>query len=209
MNDFKYLAVIDFEATCSKDNKINKSNQEIIEMGCVILDYEKLEVIKELQYFIKPILEPILTKFCKELTSIKQEDVDNAKYYHEVIKKMVVDILKLKILKYNQDGVLFCSWGDFDRKLLKRNCRFESVQYPFSNYHLNIKYAFSKTLNKKNKQCGMKKAMNIAGLPLDGSHHRALDDAKNITKILCKMIKEYPIVVNDCIRWYDDNERVF
>ena len=34
----------------------------------------------------------------------------------------------------------------------------------------------------------MKKALAKEGLPLDGSHHRALDDARNIAKLVGKVL---------------------
>ncbi len=34
------------------------------------------------------------------------------------------------------------------------------------------------------QKCGMKKAMAILNLDLNGTHHRGIDDARNIAKIL-------------------------
>ena len=51
---------------------------EIIEIGAVMVDRETLSIVDEFQTFIKPIRHPILTDFCKQLTSITQSQVDTA-----------------------------------------------------------------------------------------------------------------------------------
>lgn len=48
--------------------------------------------------------------------------------------------------------------------------------------HYNLKATFAKA--RKIKQVGMKTVLEIVGLPLSGSHHRALDDALNIARLL-------------------------
>ena len=48
--------------------------------------------------------------------------------------------------------------------------------------HVNLKRRFAKS--RKIKEVGMARALQMVGLPLDGSHHRGLDDARNIAKLL-------------------------
>lgn len=67
--------IFDLEATCWENDRTKQN--EIIEIGAVKLD-ENLAVIGEFQTFIKPKLNPILSDFCKKLTSISQEEVDQA-----------------------------------------------------------------------------------------------------------------------------------
>lgn len=57
---------------------------ETIEIGLVLIDLETLEVVDEFQRFVRPQINPILTDFCKELTSIHQTDVDSAATYAKV-----------------------------------------------------------------------------------------------------------------------------
>ena len=47
--------------------------------------------------------------------------------------------------------------------------------------HINLKAVFAKM--RKMKQCGMKAALQMLEIPLDGFHHRGIDDARNIAKI--------------------------
>ncbi len=64
--------VLDFEATCQEGDK--KFKQEIIEFPIVLVDLEKKQINdKFFHYYIKPVENPKLTDFCKDLTKIKQE----------------------------------------------------------------------------------------------------------------------------------------
>jgi inhibitor of KinA sporulation pathway (predicted exonuclease) len=51
---------------------------ETLEIGLVVIDLESLEIVDEFQRFVRPQINPILTDFCKKLTSIQQADVDGA-----------------------------------------------------------------------------------------------------------------------------------
>ncbi len=49
--------------------------------------------------------------------------------------------------------------------------------------HLNLKNVFSAAQGRRTRY-GMAKALHLCGLDLVGAHHRALDDAKNIARLL-------------------------
>ena len=87
---FKYLFILDFEATCDKDNK--SWPNEIIEFPIVVIKTKTFEVIDEIRYYVKPTVNPILTSFCTELTGIEQETVDNA-YTFEEIFPIIIDFI--------------------------------------------------------------------------------------------------------------------
>ncbi len=52
--------------------------------------------------------------------------------------------------------------------------------------HINIKHAYAAF--RQVKPCGMEKALSLAKLPLEGTHHRGLDDARNIARITLTML---------------------
>jgi hypothetical protein len=72
--DFDYVVVIDFEATCAKDMNALKP-QEIIEFPAVIVDCRRLTLGDSFHTYVKPVHHPILTEFCTSLTGISQEQV--------------------------------------------------------------------------------------------------------------------------------------
>lgn len=78
---------------------------------------------------------------------------------------------------------MFGSWGDYDRKQFQQDSKFHKVPFPIAYPHVNLKQLFSETQGLP-KRYGMAEALQIAGLPLQGTHHRGIDDARNIAKLL-------------------------
>lgn len=162
--------ILDLEATCEENNR--NFPKEIIEIGAVKIDDNK-KIIDTFNVFVKPILTNKLTNFCKQLTSIKQEDIDSAEKFSVVINEFKNWIGK-------EDYVL-CSWGFYDKNQLIQDCNLHKLNSNWVNRHISLKHQFGNIRNMK--PCGMEKALNILKLPLDGTHHRGIDDAKNISKI--------------------------
>jgi 3'-5' exoribonuclease 1 len=177
LNNYHCYLVVDLEATCcDKQRTIKQSEMEIIEIGAVLLEAETLIIIDEFQSFIKPVRHPILTELCKSLTSISQAQVDRSPTYPEAIA-----LLKNWLSGYS-NGV-FGSWGDFDRQQFQQDSNFHKVPFPIAYPHVNLKQLFSQKQGLR-KRHGMAKALTLAGLPLEGTHHRGIDDARNIAKLL-------------------------
>ena len=70
---FDCYVVLDFEATCDKDRKME--TQEIIEFPLVLVDAKTLKQVDEFRTYVRPTFHPELTNFCKELTGIQQEQL--------------------------------------------------------------------------------------------------------------------------------------
>lgn len=89
---YRYLYCVDLEATCDEVDEsesprplgVIPDQMETIEIGLVVIDLETLEIVDEFQRFVRPQINPILTSFCKQLTSIQQAKVDGAGTYVEV-----------------------------------------------------------------------------------------------------------------------------
>ncbi|WLQ12421.1 3'-5' exonuclease [Hahella aquimaris] len=171
-----YYLIIDLEATCCDQGSVPRREMETIEIGAVLVDATSLAVVDEFQTFIRPVRHPQLTDFCRELTTIKQEQVDNAPTYPEAIES-------LQGWMRHYPNYLFCSWGDYDKGQFEQDCQYHRVAYPFASGHLNIKKQFSATQGHK-KKYGMAKALSLVGLTLEGSHHRGIDDARNMAKLM-------------------------
>ncbi len=166
------VLIVDLEATCWHRNGDN-SKMETIEIGAVMMSPDLSLPAPEYQRFVRPFTHPILSDFCVALTSIQQQDVDAAGLFVEVFPDFVEWI--------GDAPFLFCSWGDYDYAQLKRDCGRVGLAFPesFEN-HLNLKKLF-KTVHKK--RVGMTEALAMLGLPLEGTHHRGIDDARNIARI--------------------------
>jgi len=99
--------ILDLEATCWKDRGVKKQN-EIIEIGAIKIDGNG-KLISEFSEFVKPKLNPELSDFCKELTTIGQSDIDSADTFDCVIERFK------KWINLDEPYIL-CSWGFYDRK---------------------------------------------------------------------------------------------
>lgn len=176
LTQYNYYLVLDVEATCCDKGTIKRHKMEIIEIGAVMVEAKTLTIIDEFQSFIQPIRYPLLTQFCQVLTSISQTQVDQAPLYPDAIA-----LLKKWLSGYS-NGV-FCSWGDYDRKQFQQDSNFHKVSFPIAYPHINLKQLFSETQGLP-KKYGMAQALEMAGLTLEGTHHRGIDDARNIAKLL-------------------------
>lgn len=173
--------IFDLEATCW-DQRDMKDN-ETIEIGAVKIDSNRV-VIDEFVQFIKPINYPVLSDFCKNLTSIQQADVDNAPLFPEAIEKF-----KSWIDVDNAEYVL-CSWGFYDRKQFESDCSLHHLDIGWLQNHISLKHQHGEIRNLR-RAIGMQNALELEGFSLEGTHHRGIDDAKNIAKIFVKYFEKW------------------
>lgn len=165
--------IVDLEATCWAQGN-NPDRMEIIEIGAVLLESASGPVRKEFASFVKPVASPQLSEFCTELTSIRQEDVDSAEHFFTVFPRFLEWI--------GDEPFRLCSWGAYDLNQFRKDCERHKFALPasFAN-HINLKQEFSRVKSVKPK--GMKGALEMMGIPLEGTHHRGIDDARNIAKL--------------------------
>lgn len=134
---YQYILVVDLEATCGDLHSIPRHQMETIEIGAVMVATDSLEIIDEFQIFIKPLRHLVLTKFCLNLTSITQIQVDNAPTFPDAIKLWQSWLSQF-------DKAIFGSWGDYDRKQLQQDSKHHHIDlpYPVSSNHVNLKEIF-------------------------------------------------------------------
>jgi inhibitor of KinA sporulation pathway (predicted exonuclease) len=169
--------VIDLEATCSDDGAISPTEMEIIEIGACWATADG-EVLERFQSFVKPANRSTLTPFCVELTGIQQQQVDSAPGFLSA-SQALADFARRR----RTPTSIWGSWGAYDRKQFERECARHGTSDPLGMEHLNLKRLFAKA-QRIGKEVGMLKALQLAGLQLEGPHHRALSDAANIARLL-------------------------
>jgi 3'-5' exoribonuclease 1 len=175
----KYI-VLDLEATCWE--KRDKSPNEIIEIGALCVD-ENPTILGEFSQFVKPFVHTQLSEFCTKLTSITQEQVETASLFPGV-----VNAFQHWILSFEDDYVL-CSWGHYDKHQFIMDCKLHGLNSDWTAAHISLKHQYA--LINHTQPIGMKKALIREKIPLDGTHHRGIDDARNITKIFLKFFKQW------------------
>eukprot|EP01125_Pyxidicula_operculata_P006093 TRINITY_DN2122_c0_g1_i6.p1 TRINITY_DN2122_c0_g1~~TRINITY_DN2122_c0_g1_i6.p1 ORF type:complete len:263 (-),score=37.42 TRINITY_DN2122_c0_g1_i6:523-1311(-) len=189
---FEYYVVLDFEATCDDKTKIEPT--EIIEFPSVLFDSKTLQVVDQIQIYVKPLSHPTITPFCTELTGIQQKWVDDGLDIHQTLKKYEDWLKSHNLLDTSVDGkykFTFVTCGDWDLKtMLPLQFKLIGHKQPYDYFlqWINIKKIFEKTY--KSKATGMASMLNGLKIPLEGKHHSGIDDCKNITKIVKKCIED-------------------
>ena len=167
--------IVDLEATCEENNR--SFFNEIIEIGAVKIN-DKLNIVDKFSMFVRPKLNPLLTEFCRTLTSITQSDVDQADTFDKVLSKFLEWI--------GEDEYIICSWGFYDKTQFTRDCSLYGLDIGWIDRHISLKHQHGEKIVGKKRGVGMKWALEKAGIELVGTHHRGIDDARNIAQLFLK-----------------------
>lgn len=179
MSPLRPHIIVDLEATCwEKDT--NPRRMETIEIGAVKLLGSPLAIEGEFSTFVRPLVETTLSEFCTRLTGISQSDVDAAPLFPKALEELVAWV--------DAEEVVFCSWGEYDGRQIEVDCRRHDIPVPeIVRDRVNLKRMFAD--QESRKPCGMRQALRILGLELEGAHHRGLDDARNIARIAIRVLE--------------------
>ncbi|KAF2360666.1 Exonuclease RNase T/DNA polymerase III [Trinorchestia longiramus] len=81
---YTHIVVIDFEATC-EEHQTKDYVHEIIEFPAVLVRVSDAARVGEFHSLVRPVLNPVLSEFCRQLTGIDQRSVDAAPTFPEVL----------------------------------------------------------------------------------------------------------------------------
>ncbi|MET9823971.1 MULTISPECIES: 3'-5' exonuclease [Streptomyces] len=175
------LNVIDLEATCWDGQPPPGAVSEIIEIGLAVVDLDARERVARHRILVRPVRSRV-GAFCTELTGITQAEADRG-----VSLARACDTLTRE---HGAGARPWASWGDYDREQLVRQCAADGVPFPFGRpaerAHTNAKAVFTEAHGLRRRP-GMARALEIAGLPLEGRHHRGVDDAWNIAALVLRL----------------------
>lgn len=174
------VVVVDIESTCWEKNRVPQGQRsEIVEIGICTLDLETRQPDNKRSIMITPI-ESKMGAFCEDLTSISQARLDEKGIpFADACAQIERD--------YGTQTRLWCSWGNYDRRMFTDQCRRRVVSYPFNERHCNLKSVYQEFYGKR---VGMKRALDVLGLDLIGTHHRGDDDAWNIARIAAHLLEK-------------------
>lgn len=186
------ILVIDVEATCWSGDpdpeppkpEGRRYTGEIIELGCALIDATGRAAGQPWHTYVRPAMNPTLSRFCTELTEITQDQVDAAPHFPAALNAFLAEYS----LQRGNDP-WFGSWGNFDRHILLDDCRTHGVQYPFAlSNHVNLKAEAKRALGL-NKRMGLQRALKAIGIAFEGRLHTAVDDVHNIRRIVLEMLR--------------------
>jgi inhibitor of KinA sporulation pathway (predicted exonuclease) len=180
MSTPKFINVVDIEACCWENlppNNFPEQRNEMLEIGIIQIDIATKELGEaEGILIIPPTCE--ISYFCTQLTTITPQLILN----EGISFSAAIEIL---LTKYKSNRNVFASWGDYDRKSFEKNCKWNNVEYPFANMHLNVKSLFAAKFGWNG---GVEKCADSLGLTFEGTQHRGVDDSRMIAKILLKLL---------------------
>lgn len=177
------LLIIDFEFTMP-EGKYSPQNffPEIIEAG--IVKSVNGEVVETFSSYIRPKKFPKLTKRCKSFLNITQHQVDEGMRFEDFIRKLnELD---------SEKNCTIITWGNMDMKVLKQNCMFNHIPFPFKGEMRDLSLEYKNFFGDRTLT-GLWKAAEEYGDKGTGTHHKALDDALTAYKLfkLVEQDKQY------------------
>ena len=202
-----FFIVIDFEATCEEKNPTDYPH-EIIEFPAVLVSTEKKEIVDVFHSFVRPVINPRLSEFCCELTGIEQSTVDAASEFSEVHDRF------LRWMDQHGLGIrhtyTIVTDGPFDMgRFLFLQTKQSEMEYPLSyaSHWTNLRKCFANFYKRgggevfvpvvgppSTKLPGLQQMLDMLGLKFEGSPHSGVDDAKNIARILIKLLEDRAFV---------------
>nr|AKM76596.1 polynucleotidyl transferase ribonuclease H-like superfamily protein [Monsonia emarginata] len=172
---------------------------EILEFPVVLVDAETAEVLDLFHRFVRPskmseqrINEYIEGKYGK--LGVDRVWHDTAIPFEEVIQQFEVWLTQHHLWGKEMGGHLnraaFVTCGNWDVKTkIPQQCNVSKMKLPsYFMEWINLKDVY---LNfYKRRATGMMTMMRELQIPLMGSHHLGIDDAKNITRVLQRMLAD-------------------
>jgi len=178
----KHLLIVDLEATCwdgdvpGLNRRQTVEDMEVIEFGCVVAELDS-KLLDAKSFIVRPVLRPQLSPFCTQLTGISQQQVAVAPVYAEVVQ-----VIGAWLAAYQP----FCwaSWGDYDRHQLDAERQRKGCEPAFmALVRKNLKQFWREGRAAK-RRSGLQAALAFHDLAFEGQHHRGIDDARNIARLL-------------------------
>lgn len=177
------LIVFDLEATCWEPEEPERV--EILEIGAVQMQPDSggdgSGAIAEFSEVVRPLVSPILGEFCLGLVPIAQAQVDAADPFPAVFARF---------LEWIGEGPFWLgSWGAFDRAQLEIERKRHGLAMPrgFAG-HIDLRREYARW--KRVRPPGLRAAMEQAGIAIEGTPHRALDDARNLARLARILVKQ-------------------
>eukprot|EP00759_Apiculatamorpha_spiralis_P031602 PhF_6_TR33492/c0_g1_i1/m.48832/K18416/THEX1, ERI1; 3'-5' exoribonuclease 1 len=193
--------VIDFEATCDEGVGLDYPH-EIIEFPCIALCPNTLDVVGEFHTYVRPILQPQLSPYCKKLTGIEQRNVMNAPDMQQAMilfDAWVQETPELRVTDPRNVTVVTDSPCDIG-KFLHLHILRDQVKVPkYMRRWINLRNVFKKGMGRS-PNGSLVDILREFGLEFEGTHHRGVDDARNVCRLM-RCLKDAGCVleVNECL----------
>jgi len=188
---FRYLCVLDVEATCERNTK--HYIHEIIEFPVVVVDLDEKEVVGEFHTYVRPTVNTTLTEFCTKLTGITQDRVDDAPTLAEALQMFEEWRLEQPfglVHTPEQQAFAFAADGPWDlRFFLHGECERKGILKPaYFDKWVNVKALFADFY--RCRTCKIHRMLEIQNMRFEGRLHSGIDDTRNIARIAKRMAED-------------------
>lgn len=174
-------AVLDLEmCKVPKKHRKDKSLNEIIEIGAVLLD-ESYEPVDEFRSFVSP-AEGVIDTYIHNLTGISQEDLEGAPDIRCALEQFI---------EWLPQETVVITWSATDERQIRGEAERKGIVglCGFLDGFIDCQADFSLRM-KTSKVYRLTEALIIAGIEYDENIHDALVDARNTALLFAKMKKE-------------------
>ncbi|XP_058448911.1 3'-5' exonuclease Snipper [Malaya genurostris] len=197
---FRYIIVMDLEATCWTKETQKWKTHEIIEFPAVLLNLSSGQIESEFQQYVMPIENPRLSEFCTELTGIRQQQVDAGvplptcfilfnKWLNKVLLERKLYLPKTE-LRDKTGNVAFATWTDWDLgSCLSKECTRKRIPKPSCfDLWIDVRTIYRQLYQRRPANFG--EALESLGIRFEGRPHSGLHDARNIARLMTRMCKD-------------------
>lgn len=183
----KYLCILDFEATCEEVNPPDYIH-EIIEFPVVLLNLTTLKIEAEFHSYCRPLLHPRLSEFCKRLTGITQNQVDTAAPFTQVLANFNRWLEERDLGSTHKFAVVTdCPW-DIQGCLFPQ-CALANVVFPkYTIRWIDMRKMFGSFYQTTTGN--LTTTLGNLGMAFEGREHCGRDDARNIARVMVKMVED-------------------
>lgn len=175
MNPNRVL-VLDVELQCWAGLPPDGYRNDIIQLGLIEVDVERLVTTRSANYYIRP-AALLISPWCTALTGITEETIlKKGRPIAEVIRTLK---------EFGPLKKVTLTWGN-DRAAIERACHEAALVSPFNFVDLGWLYM---TLVGAKKGVSVAAALHSFGLSFEGQAHDAHDDARNTSRVYCEIIR--------------------
>lgn len=175
------FSIVDLEATCWDGlPEFQREHSEVIEVGAVGFVEGKIAT-HIFDTIIQPIKQPMLSKYCTDLTGITQQQVEAAPLAPAAYREFLAWLSASDLL-----GGTLVAWGNYDGRKLREEMKLHRIRFPFASY-INLKTAFAAYVG--GRPMGLSRAIENLGWKFEGRHHSGICDAQNTFRIF-SLLKE-------------------
>ena len=183
MADVKQFIFFDFEMLCSNKG-MPFEDMEAIRLGAVKYNIET-EDIEFFDRYIQPTKRVSLSRFCKELTGIKDTDLVGASNFKNVFEDFLTWIGGIKKSR-------FFSWSTSDLSRLKIDAAKHEISLAtikkIEQRYVDFQEIFTKRVSENN--VSVENGLALYNLQFEGKKHNPMYDAYNTLRIYLSFLNE-------------------